>query len=382
VGYAAVAGIYAAASALYPFVQVSLATYLVVAAVLALSMACSAVVALAMRWDPAEAAAPIRDDGEIASRLLVVLLVAYVPLAVRAALNSGGLWSTDSMEALAGGVPGHLHVALAFATVWYAVSTRDHGWARLGRLCAACAALSIYPVKGWILIPVTAVFLARSRRLQGARIARDVVALAAVGVGVFYVIYLSRVEAEAVDLEMAMDAVSSIFEHLLFYVTAGLRGLNAVVTGGVKLSGGVDALLAPFVNSWAAVAGGSYTSVISDAYVEGMATHETGGNVYSFLGNFIGRCGLLGGIELAVLVVLAAYLAFGAAWRSRLGPLRAAALYGTAAFAFGWFDYYFALLTPWEVIAFALATALGRSFWGQQDASDPAPPSKAASGSA
>ncbi len=357
-GYTVIVLIYSVARSFYEFVEVRWVTYGVLALFIGACMLCSLLAAATLRWRRREIHTKVRGSGSAPLVMMLLALTAFVPVSVFTSVGNGGLWSTDAREAMSSGLIGHLHVVLAFATVWYAVGSRDHVVWRALLLAAALVALSLYPVKGWTLIPLAAVTFALLYRAHGQSSAwKYLPLLGLAGTAVFFTVYLARADFGVGDAEIVAGVFSAVFEHFLFYLTAGLFGLDAVI-GGVELHGGLMLLFAPIHNVLAVLTGDTLLSPISDVFVEGMGSHETGGNVFSFLGSLMGYGGVFVGVLMAVAVVTLAYLLLGLTWRLRLSPLRAAALYMVATLAFGWFDYYLWLLTPYEVVVIALIVTL------------------------
>jgi len=358
-GYTAIAIVVSLAGLWFEFDDVSLLTYGVILALGLLSMSVSVLAAAFLRWRPTELVLPVQHDGRRARMVLLTLVVTYVPLAAYTAIGQGGLWSSEAAESLSSGVLGHMHVALALATIWYAISNRDGSALRIAILIGAFGGLSLYPVKGWTLVPLAAVVIAsfiRSRR--GWSTIAYPVSLLALATLLFFGIYLSRVDWDSSNPELVSASVSLVFEHMIFYLTAGFMGLNAIVHG-LRLHGGLDTIFAPFVNFVQMLQGGERpVTVISDVYVQGMTDQGQGGNVYSFVGTLVGYTAPGIGLAFAGLFVAIGYVILGCAWRTGASVLRAAAVYGTAVFAFGWFEYYFWHLTPLEILLLALLCSL------------------------
>ena len=371
-GYVVVAGIYALARVPYDFVEVGSSTYLVVAGFGVAVMGASQLSARVLRWQASERMTVPLDQG-VASRIaLLGVLAIFVPLATLTAFSTGGLWSVDSKAALSTGPIAHGHVVLAFATIWYSVTSTDPPRLRLGILMGAFAALTLYPVKGWTMIPLAAVVIGGIIR-GGGRAIMGLYALALVlgGTAMFFGVYVVAADWGQLDLEVVTGLGQAVFENFVFYLTAGFIGLNAVIEG-LRLNGGLETVLAPFVNAGRFVTGGNYVSVVSDTYVPGMAGHPTGGNVFSFLGSLLAHLGMVKGLFLAATFVLIGYLGFGVAWRTRAGGLRAAALYLCGISAFGWFDYYFWLPNPYEVTLFGLVVAVPVLLQARREGAQPA----------
>jgi uncharacterized protein DUF6337 len=369
-GYVAIAAVYAVSSHFYSYNSISPATYLLLAICGLLSSGVSAVVSAAVAWNRAEVRLPVRSSGAGVRGLLLTADFLYGGYAYRLAAAHGGLWSFESLQYLASGAVGHAGVILSFFTVWYAVGSADRKLVRYGIIAASVLVSSFNPVKGWTVIPLVAVALAEAYRPGSKRLGSRPLILAVLGgTAVFFVIYLSRLLSGGANSPVFRQAFDAVFEHLLFYLTAGFFGLNAIV-GGLRLAGGLSVLFAPLANLVSAMSGGSYVQIISDVYIVGLRDQGHGGNVYSFYGSLTAYTNVGIGLALAFLILALAYIMFAWTWRVRASAARAASLYLFAVLAFGWFEYYLWHLTPYEVFAdAALATVAELTIFGAIDAS-------------
>lgn len=353
--YSIVTLIYTLSKDYYPFVEIAWTTFAGLALCLCACMICSVVSALATGWRNNEFEEVELRRSSAPLILLISALAIYLPLAVNASLASGGFWLSDTRMLLSRGLVGHLHVLLAFAMVWFFVEGQGGPRFRASVLVSALGALSLYPVKGWTVIPLVAIMLGRQLGAKDKRLGWAFFPLLGVsGMVVFFVIYAA---AFGVGANSGFEALIAIFDHLIFYLTAGLFGLDAVFNG-LQLSGGFEKLFAPLYNLLTLVTGEDQVSPISEIYVVGILTVPTGSNVFSYFGSLIGYGGIIGGLITSLLFVIFGYLLLGFSWRSKISSFRAFALYILATFAFGGFEFYLWHLTPYEIAALALIAAL------------------------
>lgn len=348
-GYTIIAGIYALASEFYEMAPIIAQTYWILFFFGVLTLVSSVSVAFAFKWQRKSMSLPKPSTGIRTRGMLILFALFFIGIIWGPAQSAGGFWSSESKEVLGGGIYGHSHILLAFLTIFYSVSTIDRATLRYPIVVACVVALSLYPVKGWTLIPVLAIafneFL-RKKDKQAGILPLFVASL--VGVIVFFGIYLARADFGNVSFEVVNSVLDEIFKHFLFYLTSGFAGLNAVVSG-LRLQGGIEVLLAPFVNIFNLLAGKPYVDIISDVYVEGLLDHGDGGNVYSFLGALISRLDWIGGVGLALLIVILSYVIFSFAIRTRTAAAMVCVLYMLAILSFSWFEYYFWHLTVYEI---------------------------------
>lgn len=353
-GYTLIVGIYAVVSFFYTVKVVGPGVYVLLFIFGLSSIFVSAMICWAVSWRKHMLNVTTSMANAKLRPALIITIIIYTALALPKALESGGLWSGQSEEALAAGLVGHFHVILSFMVVWYACATRDRGVVKGVLYVTAVFALTLYPVKGWILIPAVAVALAevQKKHREGATI-RPLIVMSIVGVLVFFAFYIVKNITGDVSIDFLAVQLGFIFKHFLLYLTAGLFGLDAVVDG-LKLSGGLDVIFAPFINVYAAFSNGAYVNIVSDVFNQGFYDMEQSGNVYSMLGSLVGYAGFYAGIIIALFFLALTYLLFGCSLRLRSSALWAASLYLTSIFAFGWFEYYFWHLRPYEILLFAL----------------------------
>jgi hypothetical protein len=351
-GYTAVAAVYAVASLAYELHdEVTYETYALLCLMGALAAGVSFVVCIGMSWRKVEATKSVPHSGPVLRYALIVVAIGFAVAAWQLTRDAGGLWASDSRAPLASGWVGHFHVLLAFLVIWYAIGTTDRSMVRYCLIVLGLFALSLYPVKGWTLIPLVAIALHEAQKNR-TRVVWPLLAAGLVGAMIFFGIYISRAELDDISPELFLGVLDQVFNHFLFYLTSGFAGLDKVVNG-LELSGGLAVLFAPMANLGALLTDREYVGVISDVYVESLFDHPTGGNVFSMLGSLIGYVGLVPGIYLATGIVAFGYLVLAGAWRLRSAAAQAAVAYLLALFSFGWFEYYLWHVTPYEIAVFA-----------------------------
>jgi hypothetical protein len=294
---------------------------------------------------------------------LIVSIIIYTLMALPKISKSGGLWSGEIMrDNVFSGILGHFHIWLSFVIIWYACTTHEPRFRKGIMYATSIFVLSFYPVKGWILITVFAIIFAEAQKSNKGKISIASLIIGGVtGIFLFFAIYLSRQLTVGFTLNDLSVQSQWIFSHFISYLTAGLFGLNAVVDG-LKLSGGLDVIFSPFINLYLLISGDAYVNVISEITSPGFYDLGQGGNVYSMIGYLIGYAGFIKGIIIALFYLGGVYLLLGLALRMRSSALWAGSLYYTAIFSFGWFDYYFWSIRPYEILVFSFIGVIVESY--------------------
>ena len=354
-GYAAISFIYAVASVIYEMADVGVYTYLFLIFASLMLIFVSLSVRHIFRYRRiAMYSGEVVTSKNFVLYAVISIAILYSILAVYISLSNGGLWSSEAKDALSSGLPAHIHVMLSFAIVYYSANTLDGERSRFFWLGVFLIVLSLYPVKGWILITLVAVFFSlRFKRLANLDVSKPnlffpIISLVIGGVFVFFFIYLARVDLLNFDKDILLGTFIEIFQHFVFYLTASFAGLNSVIYG-LRLPGDLEVIFAPVANIVHYLFGEEYIKVISNIYHESILGYQDGGNVFSYFGTLIGYLGLVGGVVFGILVIGLIYLFFGLAIFTKSKALFATSFYIVAVLSFGWFDYYFMLLTPYEV---------------------------------
>lgn len=356
-GYTGIVGLYTLATLFYEMDSLVAEVYIIIMLLLISTLFASLTVTLVVRCKPRDLRSPVLINGGYVRWSLIFCGLLFTAIVWGPAQAGGGFWSSDSKDVLGAGLHGHTHILFSFLSIWYAVSTRDRPFIRYSLLLLCIAVLSLYPVKGWTLIPVLALTFNAIVRGGKSKTGFFYLLLALLlSTAVFFGIYISRSDLNDASLSQIQSAFEQIFEHFLFYLMSGVSGLNAVANG-LRLEGGISALIAPFVNFINLITGEPYINIISSVYVKNLTGFGDGGNVFSFIGSIVAYLGLFLGIIFAFIVMIISYLIYFAALRSNSAAAYAGMYYMLALFSFGWFDYYFWLLTPYEigVLSFVIA---------------------------
>lgn len=354
-GYTLIAGIYAISSYFYDFIQIGMGTYLLLILFAFMSIAISVFIAYVTSWNKHifEKNYVLHNNNFIRNLLLIVTTI-YIFLSIPLVMSHGGLLSSESKEVFSHGIMGHLHTFLVFLLLYYAITTHNTIRQKSLMYILVIASLAINPTKGWTLIAILALVLISNTKQQKKSVKiLPLILLGIFGIIFFFSIYLSRQLGDNYSTENLMNQIDWIMKHLIFYLTAGLCGLNAVVKG-LNLHGGLEVLFAPFVNVYSVFSGGSYVPIISHVHIYGMVNGVEGSNVYSMIGSLIAHSGLYVGVFIALLLVGFVYFLFAFAWRLHSSSLKVASFYMTSMLGFGWFAYYFFLLTPYEIFLYAV----------------------------
>jgi hypothetical protein len=286
--------------------------------------------------------------------VLIISIILYTLVALPRVFKSV-LWSSEILiDNAFSGILGHLHIWLSFVVIWYASTSDERGLRKGIMYITSILLLSLYPVKGWILITAFAIILVEAQKRNKGKISLGSLIIGgATGALLFFAIYLSRQLPVGFSLNDFIDQVYWIFGHFLLYLTTGIFGLNAVVNG-LTFNGGLEVIFAPFLNLYSFLSGEDYFHIVNNMYIEGFWDLGVGGNVYSMLGTLVGYLGYLGGISIALFLLWVNYSLLGLSLRMRSAALYSLSLYYTAIFTFGWFEYYFWHLRPYEVFIFSL----------------------------
>jgi hypothetical protein len=289
---------------------------------------------------------------------LILLIIVYSVAAITLSRANGGLWNSSAKEALNRGGLAHLHILLAFVTVVYGGGSSDRWFIRLPLSVVGLVAISLYPVKGWVLIPALGMLIMRAgwvgRNPRGWTLAMKLIPI---GVLVFFGIYVARLDWQMMDVAALGNSVAAILRHFVLYSISGLIGLDAVING-LRFPEGPAPLFAPLFNLGAALLGEQYVTIISETFINVFQYYPGATNVYSFLGSLIAYTNIPIGSVLAGGIIGCGYVLFASAWRIGSYWARAGASYITALFAFGWFEYYLWHLVPWEVMVLSLLATL------------------------
>lgn len=240
-------------------------------------------------------------------------------------------------------------IVIALEIFCFQFINRKRWWLVFGILLCVLYGV-IAQVKGWVLIPIFAGIFVNifSNRLKLNFKKIGYVCL--VGFGFFFLsYYLSLVVSQ--NEQMSGEVVFFIFKNFTHYLTSGVLGLSMDMGRGILEPYNPDYLYTPFVNIYNVITNKPVSNSVSPYYLlttwPGLLT-----NIRSFMGTIY----IYGGPFWGSLTIFL-FSAIGYSIRafrlirksSLLMPLDA---WFCAILFMGWFDYYFALLKPYEVLFF------------------------------
>ena len=178
------------------------------------------------------------------------------------------------------------------------------------------------------------------------------------GFGFFFLsYYLSLVLSE--DKEFTDDVLFFIFRNFFHYLSSGVLGLSMDWDRGILEEPSVEYLFTPFHNIANLLTGNKLLSNLNGYYLQ-TTWPGLGTNIRSFMGTIY-----VYGREFAPFVVLlyasVAYVFYFCMIRKRTSVWVMLSAWFCSLLFMGWFDYYFALLIPFEVMALiALINSISR----------------------
>ena len=343
----------------FGFLPISMysATYILI------SSACSLTVSMIVRHFSGGVKDVIPYSG-VSERVVQIcwaisLVISYVYI-WKVFSSAGGLTNLgeDRLKDLYdGGIAGHLRVFQMFMFAYSLVFVKKVSKKTL--ILAAMSALLfvIYPVKGWVLIGLITPWVGR-RVLYGGEVAiRQVAVVLAVGVLVFFAVYL--VGAGLFTGEVSLVFLREVAIHFLKYLFAGVLGFSGMVSGPVG-EGESGALLAPLVNVIHACMGLAYVEIISPYWYPTNCHISEGTNVFTFWGTLYQYGGFVGGLAACSIIHVILYIFLSIRKNVEFVVLYSMLL---MAMSFAWFEYYYWHLYFYECTVFAvLFWAVNRLF--------------------
>ena len=240
-------------------------------------------------------------------------------------------------------------IVIALEIFCFQLISRKRWWLIFGILLCVLYGV-IAQVKGWVLIPIFAGIFVNifSNRLKLNF--KKIGSVCLIGFGFFFLsYYLSLVVSK--NEQMSDEVTFFIFKNFTHYLTSGVLGLSMDMGRGILESQNPDYLYTPFVNIFSIITNQPMTTGISQYYLvttwPGLLT-----NIRSFMGTIYIYGGPLWGTVTILLFSTIGYAirAFRIVKRSSaLIPLDA---WFCAILFMGWFDYYYALLKPYEILLF------------------------------
>lgn len=259
-----------------------------------------------------------------------------------------GLGSDEFAENAMGGVWGHIFkVVLALEMLFiYFLSKKRWYLFLIVILCLGICVVN--QVKGWIMIPIFSGILLKI--ITGKlKLSYKIIIFTIIFGALFFFLsyYLSIVVSEGHDMD---NKVTEFIGHnFMHYLSSGVLGLSMDMDQGIHERQNVEYLFTPFANIIHLFTGEEMLSNLN-TYFMYTTWNGLGTNIRTFMGTIyvFGR----GWSPLIVIfwsslayIIRICYLS-----RKTISLLLTDA-WMSALFMMGWFDYYFALLAPFEVIA-------------------------------
>lgn len=333
---------------------------------------------LPLRWTaarrPRRLALELRYEDTTRKPMLLLSWLCILALSLSAArllLSMGGFSAlgTDAFTAVYNrGITGHLFVISQLLLVFWIGSLRRLRVSELVTVGALLAVNLLYQGKGALMIPVIAGILYRllANRLRLGW--RSVLLIAAAGYLMFNAIYLLTFSSGNPMALFDVSAYTELFYHFWTFLFAGVLGWSNLVRYNVQISAPPSFLVEPLLNL-AAVAlrldlltgsvGGFDYMLINPFY--GKVT-----NVLTMFGVMQAALGTLGTLLAALLMGAGYYALLVVTLRTRNCWLVVAYTFCAAVLCFGWFSYFFSLLTYLEAPILCLFLALFAWAWDQR----------------
>lgn len=240
-------------------------------------------------------------------------------------------------------------IVIALEIFCFQFINRKRWWLIFGILLCVLYGV-IAQVKGWVLIPIFAGIFVNVFSNKLKLNFKKISSVCLLGFGFFFLsYYLSLVVSK--DEQMSDKVFFFIFRNFTHYLTSGVLGLSMDMGRGILEPYNPDYLYTPFVNIYNLMTGNQMSTGVSPYYLmttwPGLLT-----NIRSFMGTIYIYGGPFWGSLTILLFSSIAYSirAFRIARQSSLLlPLDA---WFCAILFMGWFDYYFALLKPYEILLF------------------------------
>lgn len=240
-------------------------------------------------------------------------------------------------------------IVIALEIFCFQFINRKRWWLIFGILLCVLYGV-IAQVKGWVLIPIFAGIFGNVFSNKLKLNFKKISSVCLLGFGFFFLsYYLSLVVSK--DEQMSDKVFFFIFRNFTHYLTSGVLGLSMDMGRGILEPYNPDYLYTPFVNIYNLMTGNQMSTGVSPYYLmttwPGLLT-----NIRSFMGTIYIYGGPFWGSLTILLFSSIAYSirAFRIARQSSLLlPLDA---WFCAILFMGWFDYYFALLKPYEILLF------------------------------
>lgn len=240
-------------------------------------------------------------------------------------------------------------IVIALEIFCFQLISRKRWWLIFGILLCVLYGV-IAQVKGWVLIPIFAGIFVNifSNRLKLNF--KKIGSVCLIGFGFFFLsYYLSLVVSK--NEQFSDDVLFFIFKNFTHYLTSGVLGLSMDMGRGILEPQNPDYLYTPFVNIYCLITNQQMTTGISQYYLvttwPGLLT-----NIRSFMGTIYIYGGPLWGTLTILLFSTIGYMIRASRIVRRSSVLVPLDAWYCAIMFMGWFDYYFALLKPYEILLF------------------------------
>ncbi|RJX18231.1 MAG: hypothetical protein C4575_11030 [Desulforudis sp.] len=289
-------------------------------------------------------------------RLLSWLFLLIVTLGfARTYLVYGRIGSEAFSAAFAGGgLVGHCLSMMKYNAAYLFASERRVSFGTLFLFLTTLLFLMMYNVKGWVIMTLLVALVARHLLYQSRVNVVKVVAILALGTGIFavsYVISLGNV-----------DPVF-LFEHFFHYLFAGVAGLSEHLRAGVETDHDFLMLFQPIRNIVYFLLGKEVVGSFSEFWVNIHLFGTRTSNVKTFFGDIIVFGGIAKGSVVVIWAGLASYALLLFSLVKRSGIALVLYLFFAVSLALGWFAYYFNSLFYYEVVCYVFLLLLGTSLY-------------------
>jgi hypothetical protein len=179
------------------------------------------------------------------------------------------------------------------------------------------------------------------------------------GIALFMVVYLLGFALLRSDAIVSEDTYLFLGRHVVAYLTAGILSLSeALRAGSQQFLGATGTMTLPFQNLFAVLVG-EHVVGLDDAvrFTFQISQDGTRENVFTLFGVlylYLGACGMM---AYTFILGLVAYAILSISRRSRSPWIACAAALLLAFLSFGWFHFFFWLLTPIEVVVVTFTLA-------------------------
>lgn len=337
--------------------------------------------ALPLRRSPARMISRLHTSlrYETQSRKLVMLISWGCILilgmsAARLAMAGGGfaVLGTDAFTSTYGsGLTGHLFTVAQLMLVYWIGTLRRSRVIDLVTTATLIAVNLLYQGKGALMVPVLGgiIFRLMLARLQLSW--RTGLLIGVTGYVLFNLVYLVTFSTADLDSLFSPGAYRDLFYHFWTFLFAGVLGFSELVRQGVEIGAPPSYLVEPFLNILALLLRRPFFTggVSGFEYVLIHPAYDKVTNVLTMFGVMQAALGSLGALLAAALMGAGYYALFIVALRTRNCWFIAAYSFLGAVLCFGWFSYFYSLLTYLEIplicAFFALAVALADKLWPQ-----------------